>query len=44
MDYSVVFRILVGPQRKEYIVPECLLTRTSDFFKAACSREWREGR
>lgn len=43
MDYSKAIRILVGPEEKEYSVPECLLVEKSDFFRAACKKEWKEG-
>lgn len=43
MDYSLTIRVLVGPKGKEFTVPECLLTSTSAFFRAACSEKWKEG-
>jgi len=43
MDYSLTVRVLVGDDEKEFIVRQCLLTRTFEFFKAACSKRWKEG-
>ena len=35
--------LLVGPDEEEFAVHESCITRNSDFFKAAMSKEWAEG-
>jgi len=42
MDYSQMIRVLVDDEEKEYSVPETLLVEKSDFFKAACTKPWKE--
>lgn len=43
-DYSdEVLTVLVGPAEKKFVVHKATICRLSNFFKAACSRQWKEG-
>ena len=44
VDYATLITVIVGHEERKFVVHQSALCRNSDYFKAACSRDWPEGR
>jgi hypothetical protein len=42
-DYNSTVSVLVGPSEEAFLVHQQIISLKSQFFKAACRKEWKEG-
>lgn len=43
MDYRSIITVLAGVEKESFVVHEASICARSPFFRAACSKEWKEG-